>query len=112
VIDYSFFGRSNLITSRNAERQKVVPPPAPWCHSVPEWRSSPSRIRHNRRILRENTKVGRKVAQKAAHSEGAGSPQEAAGCRTQPEVWAVSGKRGGRRTRRTVPLNGVLLGLF
>jgi len=29
--------------------------------------SSPSRMRHNRRILRENTGVGKKATQKATH---------------------------------------------
>ena len=32
-------------TSRNAERQKVLPPPASDCHSRHEWLSSPSRAR-------------------------------------------------------------------
>jgi len=31
----------NSTTSRNAERQKVLPPPASSCHSLPKWRSSP-----------------------------------------------------------------------
>ena len=35
----------NPATSRNAERQKVLPPPASDCHSLPKWRSSPSRTR-------------------------------------------------------------------
>jgi hypothetical protein len=37
--------RPNPTTSRNAERQKVLPPPASDCHSLPEWLSSPSRAR-------------------------------------------------------------------
>ena len=37
--------RPNLTTSKNTERQKVLPPSASDCHSVPEWLSSPSRIR-------------------------------------------------------------------
>ncbi len=41
-------------------------------------KNSPSRIRHNRRILPENTGVGRKVTQKATHSGGSRSPQDAA----------------------------------
>jgi len=39
--------RPNLTTSKNAERQKVLPPSASECHSLPKWRSSPSRITHN-----------------------------------------------------------------
>jgi len=70
--------RPNLTTPKNADRQKVLPPSASLCHSVPKGQSSPSRIRHNRRILPENTGVGRKVTQKATHSGGSGSPQDAA----------------------------------
>lgn len=39
------WGELVQVTSRNGERQKVLPPPASDCHSVPEWLSSPSRIR-------------------------------------------------------------------
>jgi len=73
-------------TSRNAERQKVLPPPASDCHSLPKWRSSPSRVRHNPRIPRGKEGGGKKATQKTTHSEGSGSPQEVAGSRkpTQP----------------------------
>ena len=37
--------RPTPTTYRNAERQEVLPPPASDCHSLPEWRSSPTRIR-------------------------------------------------------------------
>ena len=37
--------RPNPTTSKNAERQKVLPPPASDCHSLPRGQSSPSRIR-------------------------------------------------------------------
>jgi hypothetical protein len=57
----------NPTTSENAERQKVLPPPASDCHSVPEWRSSPSRIRHNQRFRRDNTGNGKNATQKATH---------------------------------------------
>ena len=36
--------RPNLTASKNTERQKVLPPSASDCHSVPEWLSSPSRM--------------------------------------------------------------------
>jgi hypothetical protein len=41
-------------------------------------RSFPRRIENNRRILPENTGAGGKVTQKATHSGGSGSPQDAA----------------------------------
>ena len=40
--------RPNLTTSKNTERQKVLPPSASDCHSLPKWLSSPSRIRTGR----------------------------------------------------------------
>jgi len=43
--------------------------------------SSPSRIRNNRRVLREKRGVGKKATQKTTHLEGHGSPQEIAGSR-------------------------------
>jgi hypothetical protein len=39
-------------------------------------RSSPSRIRHNRHILRGKAGVGRKATQKTTHSVGHGTQQE------------------------------------
>ena len=44
----------NPTTSRNAERQKVLPPPASDCHSLPEWLSSPSRIRTSAELSGNN----------------------------------------------------------
>ena len=76
------FDTCNSDTCNNAERQKVLPPPASDCHAVRTWRSSPSGTRHNRRILRENMGVGEKATQKTAHSAGLGRPHEVAGSRT------------------------------
>ena len=75
------WGELVQVTSRNAERQKVLPPPASDCHSRHEWLSSPSRIGNNRPILREKLGVGKKATQKTTHLEGHGSPQEIAGSR-------------------------------
>ncbi len=51
--------------------------------AAPCEKSSPSRIRHNRRIHRENTGIGKKVTQKATHSAGRGRPQEVARSRSR-----------------------------
>ena len=73
-----------------------MPAVAAWCHQA-GWRrcwqvpahacrcneNSPSRIRHNRHILRENRGVGEKVTQKATHSAGRGRPQEVARSRSR-----------------------------
>jgi hypothetical protein len=68
--------RPNLTTSRNAEGQKVLPPPASDCHSVPEWLSSPSRIGNNRHIPREKAGVGMKATQQT--NDSLSDPQEVA----------------------------------
>ena len=81
-------------TSRNAERQKVLPPSASDCHSLPSWRSSPSRIRHNRRIRREKVGVGKKATQKTTHCPIRMIPQEVA-----PGPRVVFGKGPRQRTR-------------
>lgn len=51
--------------------------------AAPREESSLSRIRHNRRILREKTAVGKKVTQKATHSVGVWKP---AGGRREPHA--------------------------
>ena len=66
-------------TSTNAERNKGLQPPAPWCQSLPEWQSSPSRITHNRVFFAGKRGL---PSQSDAESDAAGSSQETAGGRT------------------------------
>lgn len=70
--------RPNLTTFKNAETQKVLPPPASDRHSVPEWLSSPSRIENNRGCPRENGRSLAGVTQNPTHGELRVRPQEVA----------------------------------
>jgi hypothetical protein len=74
--------RPNPTTSRNAERQKVLPPPASDCHSRHEWLSSPSRIRNNRVFLRESWEWRWQATQIPTHAKIRGWSQEVAGSRS------------------------------
>jgi hypothetical protein len=65
-------------TCKNDESQKVLPPPASWCHSLPEWLSSPSRIENNRRFLQEYRVSEPKATQNPTHSQLRRRPQGAA----------------------------------
>jgi len=70
----SILGGAAFSSALPARRQSATP--ACRCQQ-----SSPSRTRHNRRILRENMGVGEKATQKTAHSAGLGRPHEVAGSR-------------------------------
>ena len=56
--------RPNPTTSRNAERQKVLPPPASDCHSLPRWLSSPSRMVPNRYFVARYRVFGKRWRKK------------------------------------------------
>ena len=70
--------RPNLTTSKNTERQTVLPPSASDCHSVPKWLSSPSRVGHNPRNLRGIQGFCKRVTQNVTHSPIRTTTHEAA----------------------------------
>jgi predicted RNase H-like HicB family nuclease len=77
--------RPNLTTSKNAERQKVLPPFASHCYSLPKWLRSPSGIENNRRFLRGQGLSLERATQNPTHPGLRRRPQRA-GYRQLPAI--------------------------
>ena len=89
--------RPKSTTCENAERQKVLPPPASSCHSLPKWRSSPSRTRtsshwNDGSAQREGragviTKPDRGVAGPCPEDQDAAPPEKGKAMRRPSTFW-------------------------